>query len=76
MTDQQIYNKLLEIHSSVGKILCSYGHKVLTRCRTDHGGVTHRYLLNNEERLESIPPHSNYSLKHILIVCADVVESR
>jgi len=48
----------------------------LNRCRTDHGGVTHRYLLNNEERPECIPPHSNYLLKHILIVCVDVVEAR
>ena len=36
--DQQIHNKLHEIHSIVGKIHCSYGHNrkeqvVLTRCR-------------------------------------------
>jgi hypothetical protein len=47
----------------------------LTRCRTDHGGVAHRYLLNNECP-ECIPPNSNYTLKHILIICVDVVESR
>ena len=49
---------------------------VLTRFRTDHGSVTHRYLLNKEERPGCIPPHSNYSLKHSLMVCADLVESR
>jgi hypothetical protein len=37
--DKQIYNKLLKIHSLVGTILCSCGHKVLTRGRTGHGGV-------------------------------------
>jgi len=74
--DQQIYNKLLEIHSLVGKILYSYGQKVLTRCPTGHGGVTHSCLLNNEERPECIPSNCNYSPKHILIDCVDVVESR
>ena len=73
--DQQINSKLLVIHSFIGKMLCSYGQQVLTRCRTDHGGVAHRYVLNNECP-ECIPPHSNYSLKHILIICVDVVESR
>ena len=46
----------------------------MTRCHTDHGGVAHRYLLNNEECPECIPTHSNYSLKHILIIYVDVVE--
>jgi hypothetical protein len=40
---------------------------VLTRWHTDHSGATHRYLLNNEERPQCIPPHSNYSLKHTRI---------
>ena len=67
---------MLKIHSLIGTILCSYGHKVLTRGRTGHGGVAHSYLLNNEEPPECIPSNSNYSLKHILIDYVDVVEGR
>ena len=53
--DQQIYSKLNEIHSLVGKTPCSYGHNrkeqvLLTRCRIGHGRLTHSYLLSNEER--------------------------
>jgi hypothetical protein len=74
--EKQIYNKLLKKHSLTGTIICSYGQKVLTRGRTGHGGVTHSYLLNNEERPERIPSNSNYSLKHILIDYVDVVEAQ
>ena len=31
-------------------------------------------LVNNEERPESIPCNSNYSLKHVLIDCVDVAD--
>ena len=53
--DQHIYSKLHEIYSLVGKTPCSYGQNrkeqvVLTRCLIGHGRLTHRYLLNNEER--------------------------
>jgi len=64
------------MHSLVGTILCSDGRKIFTRGLTGHGGVTHSYLLNNEERAECIPSNSNYSLKHNLIDCVDVVEAR
>ena len=79
--DQQIYNKLHEIHSLVGKTPCSYGKNrkeqvVLTRCRIGHSRLTHSYLLNNEERPECVPCNSNYSLKHALIDCVDVVDVR
>jgi len=62
--DQQIHNKLHEIHSLVGKTPCSYGHNrkeqvVLTRCLIGHDRLTHSYLLNNEERPECIPYNSN-----------------
>ena len=75
--DQQIHNKLHEIHSLIGKISCAYCQNrkeqvVLTRCRIGHGGITHNYLLKNEERPECLPCHSNYSLKHVLIDCVDV----
>jgi hypothetical protein len=44
--DQQIHNKLHEIHSLVGKIPCSYGPNqkeqvVLTRCPIGHRRMTH-----------------------------------
>ena len=44
--DQQIHNKLHEIHSLVGKTPCSYSQNrkeqvVLTRCRIGHGRLTH-----------------------------------
>ena len=70
--DQQIHNKLHEIHSLVGKTPCSYGQNrkeqvILTRCCIGHGRLTHSYLLNNEERPECIPCNSNFSLKHVLI---------
>jgi hypothetical protein len=44
--DQQIHNKLHEMHSLVGKIPCSYGQNrkeqvVLTRCRIGHSRLTH-----------------------------------
>jgi hypothetical protein len=79
--DQQIYNKLHEIHSLVGKSPCSYGQNrkeqvVLTRCRIDHSRLTHSYLLNNEERPECILCNSNYSLRHVLIDCVDGVDVR
>jgi ribonuclease HI len=79
--DQQIYNKLHEIHSLVGKTPCSYGQNwkeqvVLTRCRIGHSRLTHSYLLNNEERPECIPCNSNYSLKHVLLDCVDVSDVR
>jgi hypothetical protein len=79
--NQQIHDKLHEIHSIVGKTPCSYGHNrkeqlVLTRCRIGHGKLTHSSLLNNEERPECIPYNSNYSIKHVLIDCVDVVDVR
>ena len=79
--DQQIYNKLYEIHSLVVKTPCDYGQNrkeqvVLTRCRIGHSRLTHSYLLNNEERPECIPCNSNFSLKHVLIDCVDVVDVR
>jgi hypothetical protein len=81
--DQQIYSKLHEIHSLVGKTPCSYGQNrkeqvVLTRCRIGHSRPTHSYLLNNEERPECIPCNSNYrySLKHVLLDCVDVSDVR
>ena len=79
--DQQIHNKLHEMHSLVGKTPCSYGQNrkeqvVLTRCRIGHSRLTHSYLLNNEERPECIPCNSNFSLKHVLIDCVDVANVR
>jgi hypothetical protein len=79
--DQQIHNKLHEMHSLVGKTPCSYGQNrkeqvVLTRCRIGHSRLTHSYLLNNEERPECIPCNSNFSLKHVLIDCVDVADVR
>jgi hypothetical protein len=79
--DQQIHNRLHEMHSIVGNTPCSYGHNrkeqvVLTRCRIRHGRLTHSYLLNNEERPECIPCNSNYSIKHVLIDCVDVADVR
>jgi len=79
--DQQIHNKLLEIHSLVSKTSCSYGQNrkeqvVLTRCRIGHSRLTHSYLLNNEERPECIPCNSNYSLKHVLLDCVDFSDIR
>ena len=58
------------MHPLVDKTLCYYGQNrkeqvVLTRCRihVGHGRITHSYLFNYEERPESIPCNSNYSLK-------------
>jgi len=61
---QQIYNKMHEIHSLVGKTPCSYGQNrkeqvVLTRCHIGHGRIS---------------CDSNYSLKHVLIDCVDVAD--
>jgi kelch-like protein 2/3 len=80
--DQQIHNKLQEIHYSlVGKTPCSYGQNPkeqvdLTRCRIGHSRLTHSYLLNNEERPECIPCNSIYSLNHVLLDCVDVADIR
>ena len=79
--DQQIHNKLHEMHSLVGKTPCSYGQNrkeqvILTRCRMGHSRLTHSYLLNNEERPECIPCNSIFSLKHVLIDCVDVADVR
>ena len=75
--DQHIYNKLHEMHSVVGNTSCSYGKNrkeqvVLPKCRIGHSGITHSYLLNNEEQPECIPCNSNYSLTHALLDCMDV----
>jgi hypothetical protein len=79
--DQQIYKKMHEIHSLVGKTPCSYSQNwkeqvVLTRCRIGHSRLTHSYLLNNEERSECIPCNSNYSWKHVVLDCVDVSDVR
>ena len=79
--DQQIHNKLHEIHSIVANTPWSYGHNlkdqvVLTRCCIEYGRLTHSYLLHNEEGLECIPCNSNYSIKHVLIDCVDVADVR
>ena len=47
---------------------------ILTRCQIDHDRFTDSYLVNNEERLKCIPCNSNYSLKHVLIDCVDVID--
>ena len=44
--DQQIHNKLHEMHSLIGKTPCSYGQNrkeqvVLTRCRIGHSRLAH-----------------------------------
>ena len=80
-SDQQIHNKLHEMHSLVGKTPCSYDQNrkeqvVLTRCRIGHGRLTHSQLLNNEERPECIPCNSKFSLRHVLIDCVDVADVR
>ena len=73
--DQQIHNKLHEIHSLVDQTPCSYVRlkQERTSSRIGHGRVTHSYLLNNEERLECFPCDSNSntlsSLKNILLDC-------
>jgi len=79
--DQQIHNKVHEIHSLVRKTPVSYGHNrkeqvVLTGCRIGHSRLTHSYLLNNEECPECIPCNSSYSLKHVLLDCVDVADIR
>jgi hypothetical protein len=79
--DQQIYNKLHELHSLVGKIPCSYGQNrreqvVFPIFRIGHSRLTHSYLLNNEERSECVPCNSNYSLKHVLLDSVDVSDIR
>ena len=53
--DQQIHNKLHEIHSLDGKTPCSYGQNrkeqvVLTRCHIRHSGSTHSYLITRIDR--------------------------
>ena len=77
--DQQIYSKLYEIHSLVGKTTCSYGQNraeqiILTRCRIGNSRLTHIYLLSNEERPECISCNSNYSLEYASIDCMDVFD--
>ena len=73
--DQQIHNKLHEIHSLVDQTPCSYVRlkQERTSSRIGHGRVTHSYLLNNEERPERFPCDSNSntlnSLKNILLDC-------
>ena len=79
--DHQIYNKLYERYSLVGKTPCSYDQNrkeqvVLTRCRIGYSRLTHSYLLNNEERPECIPCNSSYSLKHDLLDSVDVTDIR
>ena len=79
--DQQIHNKLHDIHSLVGRTPFSYGQSrkeqvVLIRCRIGHNRLTHGYLLNNEEQPECISCNSNYSLKHVLVDCVDVSDIR
>jgi hypothetical protein len=76
--DQQIHNKLHEIHSLVCKNPCSYGQNRkeqvgFTRCRIGHGRFTQSYFLNIEERPECIPCNSNCSLTHILVYSVNTI---
>jgi len=78
--DKPIDNKLHEINSLVGNTLISYyvqnrkEQVVLVRLRIGHGRLSHSHSLNNEEQPECIPIIHNYSLKHILIDCMNVVD--
>ena len=68
--DQQIDNKLHEIHSIIGNAACFSSQHwkeqvVLNRCRIGHSRLTHSYLLNNKQRPKRIQCNSNYSLKHV-----------
>jgi hypothetical protein len=53
-----------------------YSYYIVHNTLLGHSRLTHSYLLNNEERPECIPCISNYSLKHVLIDCVDVVDVR
>ena len=72
---------LYQLWIPLNKTPCSYGKNrkeqvVLTRCRIGHSRLTQSYLLNIEERPMCIPWNSNYSLRHVLIDCMDVVDVR
>ena len=49
---------------------------VITRARIGHTYFTHSYLLKGEEMLWCIPCHCPITVKHILLDCIDLHDTR
>ena len=79
--EQETENKLREIRPNLSIPLYSGGRDrkeqtVLTRLRLGHTYVTHSYLLRGEEPPWCHACDQRYTVKHILLECADLIEVR
>lgn len=78
--DELIDNKLQQISPKIGKhpnfYLSRRDQLVLTRARIGHTYLTHGYLLRGEYPPVCVPCAVPLTVKHILIECADLEETR
>ena len=49
---------------------------VLSRCRIGHSFMTHVYLLRREEQPECVFCQEPITIKHLLLDCADLIDTR
>lgn len=74
-------NKLREIKKSVTDVYrpsCSGRREevVLTRLRIGHSHLTHSYLLKREDRPECVGCASPFTVRHVLVECANIAHIR
>ena len=74
-------NKLHEINpdlmvSPILKLSSRRDQTVLTRCRIGHTRISHLYLLKREEPPFCIPCNEPFTVKHFLIDCHDLSDTR
>ena len=74
-------NKLFQINPTVGEFYVWTGlsrreEKVITRAHIGHTYFTHSYLLKGEDMPWCIPCHCRDTVKHILLDCIDLRDTR
>ena len=78
--DEQVNNKLHYINPVVGRkrptLKNVRDNMVMHRIRIGHTYTTHKYLLRKDPPPECIPCQARYTVKHILLDCAEFEESR
>ena len=74
--DSQHLNKLWEVQKNVQNVFCPRminrrDQVVLNRLRIGHSYLTHNFLMKKEEPPFCFACDSNFTVKHILLECAD-----
>ena len=75
------YKKLFQINPTVGDFYVWTGlsgreERVITRARIGHTYFTHSYLLKGEDMPWCIPCHCPDTIKHILLDCINLCDTR